>query len=189
MDVDCTNFTASFLSELELLISESSFISLDLEMTGITGPSDAQRAASSSDSIPLRYSKSRLVARQFGIIQFGLSLFRGSLFAGTVEARTFNFYIFPRPVAEGGGVRYMPVVGLCSSGINFSRQTKMDFQRWIDRGVPFVDAATEERLLSGEGEETGDAWSKYFSGTPVEAVFAERPDLYDHKPPSDVGFQ
>ena len=175
MDIDNTNFSQSIVSEISSLLTAASFISLDLEMTGISGPSDPQRAAGSSDSIPLRYAKSRLVAKQFGIIQFGLSIFRPS--ENGLGASTFNFYVFPRPVTESGGnVRHIPTIGMCSSGINFARQNKMDFQRWIDRGVSFVDAAVERQLTDNVDE---DVWSRYYSNTPVEAVFAERPDLYD----------
>lgn len=54
-------------------------------------------------------------------------------------ARVYNFYTF----AGKGNPRD---VVLSPSAVDFLRKHKMDFQKWIYEGVPFVDAVGERKL-------------------------------------------
>ena len=75
MDIDRRNFSFDLLKSIEASLENAKFVSFDLEMSGISF-NDPLQTPLATDSIPLRYAKSRLVAKEFGIIQFGLAIFR-----------------------------------------------------------------------------------------------------------------
>ena len=169
MDIDAGNFGDSTVAEVGAALERAEFFSIDLEMSGISF-ADPVRAPSPTDSIALRYAKGRQVAKTFGIIQVGLAVFDKE-----GGCRTWNFHVFPRPVTEGP-VKHTPVVALCSAGINFGRATGIDFQRWINKGLGFVDGTVEgelfeelQRVINQDGEMVTEpcfesaAWSKYLS--------------------------
>lgn len=157
-DVDCDNFTPELVAQFGRDVAECELISLDLEMSGITFPSDQQSGA---DSVPLRYQNLKSVVSSFGIIQVGIALFVGGI------AKVYNFYVFPRPVTEGS-VNSIPLVTLCSASINFNRQHGMDFGRWISRGITWVNAKTEAELKTPSA-----SWDKFFAGYSMEPCNTE----------------
>lgn len=173
-DIDARSFSAETVSDFAAAIESASFISVDLEMTGISFPA---RTENGNDSVPLRYLKIRQVASTFGIIQVGISVFSQD----ESSARVFNFYVFPRPVTEGPSVNSIPMVTLCSASTNFNRSHGMDFGRWIDHGITYVDAVTEKKLreilIDDEASSPDTAWDRMLSGfSPLDAATLESED-------------
>ena len=158
-DVDITNFTTDLVSEFSKAILNASFISIDLEMSGITFPNQSSDS-SAADSVPLRYHRVSQVAATFGIIQVGVALF----FENT--SKVYNFYVFPRPVTEGS-VNSIPLVTLCSASTNFNRTHGMDFDRWISKGVTYVDSETETKLREAINETS--RWDTLLNGFSIES--------------------
>ena len=167
MDVDETNFSPAIVADVKQALEKSDFFSIDLEMSGISF--NDVRAPHGTDSIALRYHKCREVAKTFGIIQVGLATF-----AADGSCRAWNFFVFPRPVTEGS-VKSIPIIGLCSSGINFGRSTNIDFQRWIDKGVTFVNRNVEEQLASQESQPGW--WTQINPNAPPTELTGKMQDL------------
>ena len=164
--------TDELVGKFQCALSESSFVAIDLEMTGISFPN--KTTENGSDSVALRYQKLRPVAATFGIIQVGVSVFS----ADSKECTVFNFYVFPRPVTEGE-VNSIPLVTLCSASTNFNRSHGMDFGRWVDKGITYVNADTESKLAAIlVGNETDDsaakAWEKFFNGFSIDAAITQQ---------------
>lgn len=156
-DVDVDNFTEQLVEKFQTDVANSSFIAIDLEMTGISFPNKSENG---SDTVAFRYSKIRGVASTFGIIQVGVSVFNST----DKNATVYNFYVFPRPVTEGT-VDSIPLVTLCSASTNFNKSHGMDFGRWINKGLTYVNGETEKKLresLIDDVEAGNKAWDRFF---------------------------
>jgi hypothetical protein len=124
------------LEKLRQVLPSASFISIDEEMTGIFGTSDAERIR--RDDVPSsRYQRMLPVAGKYRMIQFGLCLFheKGPNASGSMEYQTtsFTFYLFPDSNGSGNGDLTMSI-----GAIEFLKKNNMDFGKWIDHGIPYV---------------------------------------------------
>ena len=84
------------LPDVRQALADCQFFSFDCEMTGLY-PDSSDAAATPHDDYEERYRKLVLSAQQFLVTQFGLSAFCWDAASGSYQARTFNFYLFPRP--------------------------------------------------------------------------------------------
>lgn len=132
MNVTRANF-AEAAGQLEALLPSAAFVAIDEEMTGITLPGQPELVG---DAPARRYLKMRNVASRYSIIQFGVCLFHEREDGGGYFARPFNFYLFP----EAG------VMTMEASSIGFLRDHKMDFNKWIYEGIPYLCTAGAEKL-------------------------------------------
>jgi len=159
MDVDTDNFEDA-LALFEQHLPRAAFVALDLEMTGISGPPDTR--SSQGDVPQVQYEKARaVVTRPYNIVQVGICLFEEPRPRQFV-CRPFNVYVFPRPFSEFAGGKSIQVednyMGLSASSMIFLAGNGLDFNRWVGKGVSYVDAAQEQDLLRGintSGGETG----------------------------------
>ena len=135
MEVVKTNFS-QIIPQFEHHLRQASFVAFDLEFTGIRGKPELW-----TDSVPARYLKMKQIASQYSIIQVGVSLFIPH--GDDYEACPYNFYIFPD---EGLGKN--PRITLEVSAISFNKQHRMDFNKWIYEGIPFVDHVTDKDLFN-----------------------------------------
>lgn len=135
MDVQRNNFTET-VEIFHNSLSQSEFIALDLEFTGVRGKPETY-----IDTCEERYSNLRRIASTFKIIQVGLSCFiqRGSHW----EAHPYNFYVFPSEV-PGYNQRLVLEIG----AINFLKEHKMDFNTWFYNGIPYLNEAQTKELES-----------------------------------------
>lgn len=124
---------AEAAAQIEALLPSAAFVAIDEEMTGITLQGQAEQI---QDLPSRRYSKMRNVASRYNIIQFGLCLFHESESGSGYLARPYNFYIFP----EAGAIN------MEGSSICFLRDHKMDFNKWIYEGIPYVNKEGAKRL-------------------------------------------
>ena len=94
MDVTAQNFDEK-LAYIESSIDDSIFLSIDTEFTGLN---IENQSISSLDTLEERYEKSRKSTSQFLMIQFGLSTFHYDVQKTSYSNRTFNFYVWPKPI-------------------------------------------------------------------------------------------
>ena len=132
MDIDRDNFLEHY-PKIKAKIERASFISFDEEMTGIQ-INDNKFKISKLDDADIRYNKMTNVANRYAIIQFGLCIFEDNAdnkdsYEYTVSP--YNFYIFPNSTN-------MDII-MSPSSIDFLRNNNMDFQKWIGKGLSFVD--------------------------------------------------
>eukprot|EP00754_Rhynchopus_humris_P052071 Rhum_TRINITY_DN9906_c0_g1::Rhum_TRINITY_DN9906_c0_g1_i1::g.35878::m.35878/K01148/PARN, PNLDC1; poly(A)-specific ribonuclease len=145
MNVDTDNF-AEGLEALRASLNDCQYVAMDLEMTGISLSGDARTAVSITDTPQQRYVKYKVAVEKFAPMQVGLACFKETQ-EGTLAAAPFNVYVFPRSIEDGSlGAPHIPQVSLCSSAMSFHRGNGFDFQRWVDKGVPYVTSAVESRL-------------------------------------------
>jgi poly(A)-specific ribonuclease len=126
------------------LLPTAEFVAVDCEMTGIhlAGSQPSQR-----DTTQERYDKMRRVATAYSLIQVGICTFhRDPSGAGggarPLVARPFNFSVLPS--MAGGPRRLLLDLSACS----FLRGNRMDFNAWIDGGVPFLSEAEVEEAAA-----------------------------------------
>ena len=149
MEVTRDNFT-EVLPRVLQGIEDASFVAFDLEMTGIFN-SDKSKNNRKDDLPHRRYENMTGPASKYHIVQVGIVCFRrnsGSGHTASYSASAFNFYIFP----EKG-----PDIIMSPSTIDFLRKNKMDFGKWINKGIPFADAKEEEWLKKRYLEPITDA--------------------------------
>ena len=94
MDVTALNFDEK-LAYIENSIDESIFLSIDSEFTGLNID---KHQISGLDTLDERYEKSRISTTQFLMVQFGLSTFHYDVQKRSYSNRTFNFYVWPKPL-------------------------------------------------------------------------------------------
>eukprot|EP00927_Polykrikos_kofoidii_P078209 TRINITY_DN75053_c0_g1_i1.p1 TRINITY_DN75053_c0_g1~~TRINITY_DN75053_c0_g1_i1.p1 ORF type:complete len:577 (-),score=86.53 TRINITY_DN75053_c0_g1_i1:172-1902(-) len=149
MDVDRDNFEDALVL-FEKHLPQATFVSIDLEMTGISGPPATK--SSGGDTPTETYAKGRSIVEQpYSIIQVGICLFEENLNTpGKFDCRPFNVYVFPRPVNErdsdGKQIKTQPFIGVSTSSMTFLASNGMDFNRWIAKGVNFTDSLTRKAL-------------------------------------------
>ena len=143
MDVDSDNFS-NVLPGFETALGESEFVGIDLEMSGIHLPSVRLTLGEMVDT---RYSKCCEIVRQFAVMQVGVALCKQAAKGkeGPLLCSPYTFHVFPRPI-EDATPQHIPSITLCSSAFAFHRANKLDFERWISKGITFVNGKTEEML-------------------------------------------
>ncbi|KAG2370681.1 hypothetical protein C9374_014675 [Naegleria lovaniensis] len=165
IDVTKINFEEK-LAEIKELLPKTSFISFDLEMTGLE--LDEEHKIMPIDTIEDRYLKLRDSASQFEVVQFGLCLWfvekpedefsniqdeterlrqmlKSSLAKKTsptaaspkVTARPYNFYLFKAPS------RSSSVFSCQNTCLQFLVQNKMDLNKVIAHGITYMNEIEE----------------------------------------------
>mmetsp|Transcript_4416 Transcript_4416/g.10478 ORF Transcript_4416/g.10478 Transcript_4416/m.10478 type:complete len:663 (-) Transcript_4416:125-2113(-) len=166
MDVDDDNFEEGLKVFLEHLPT-SSFVGIDLEMTGIHLGDETMD--NPQDTLEARYVKKREAASNYSVIQVGICLFHQrkasetepdngnkdpSVESSQFEVRPFNFFVFPRPVNEPPDCYISPKVTLDTDAMHFVRCSGLDFGRWLGKGIPFLDRPSEELLSAALAKRT-----------------------------------
>lgn len=129
MNVDRDNFDVQFPLIREK-IKNATFIAFDEEMTGIF-PTDPTKRNAKTDDAYSRFAKMTSVSSHFCIMQFGLCIFTRKSDT-EYEVSPYNFLVFPSsPNTE---------VIMSASTVDFHRKNNLDFQKWVYKGLPFVDS-------------------------------------------------
>lgn len=180
MDVDRDNFL-SLYPEIKSKIERATFISFDEEMTGIN---DNKVKISKLDDADARYTKMINVANRYAIIQFGMSIFE-DIGNGEYIVSPYNFYIFPTTNID---------IIMSPSSIDFLRFNNMDFQKWIGKGLPFVDKQGQvylEKKYNQNQPQHIDApsvTSACANGTPAVNVATTQSNLIVLSKPHDIEY-
>ena len=147
MNIDRDNFSTQFPLFKEKL-QFASFVSFDEEMTGIW-PVDPTKRNAKTDDAHGRFAKMTTVSSRFCIMQLGLCIFTQKN-ETEYEVSPYNFLIFP----SGQNAEII----MSASTVDFHRKNNLDFQKWIYKGLPFVDAngqiALEKKYNIGESNAT-----------------------------------
>eukprot|EP00928_Gymnodinium_smaydae_P067819 TRINITY_DN5080_c0_g3_i1.p1 TRINITY_DN5080_c0_g3~~TRINITY_DN5080_c0_g3_i1.p1 ORF type:complete len:615 (+),score=59.33 TRINITY_DN5080_c0_g3_i1:57-1847(+) len=119
MEVTRDNFHFACL-DIEQRLPNTSFIAVDLELTGVSGRGHLEHF---SDLSTERLARACELAESFAIVQFGLTLCQVTPFQPD-EMTTYNIYVAPEScfLCEG-------------SALKFIRTHGVDLNRWVDNGV------------------------------------------------------
>ncbi|KAL6059436.1 poly(A)-specific ribonuclease PNLDC1 isoform X2 [Balamuthia mandrillaris] len=138
MEVTKENFKQA-LPEVVAAIRECDFVALDTEFTGLSLSKSLDTSV--IDTKEEQYQKLKQTAENFVVTQYGLSTFRYSSEEKRFVAKTWNFYIFPRPF------EYVDRRFRCqASSLEFLSCHGFDFNKWIHGGVPFLRSAVADKL-------------------------------------------
>lgn len=128
------------LSELDSIIQNATFLSIDGEFTGLNSGPDA----GPFDTPAQYYAKLRAGSMDFLLVQFGLSTFTYDSQTDKYSQRSYNFYVFPKPLnRHAPDCRFM-----CqTSSIAFLANQDFDFNKLFKYGIPYLSATEEEKLV------------------------------------------
>ncbi|XP_077222983.1 polynucleotidyl transferase, ribonuclease H-like superfamily protein isoform X2 [Tasmannia lanceolata] len=144
--VTISNFESA-LEDLRLHVRDADFVSVDLEMTGVT--SAPWRESFEFDRFDVRYLKVKDSAEKFAVVQFGVCPFRWDGLKESFVAHPHNFYIFPRKELPVDGSSYE---FLCqTTSIDFLAKHQFDFNAWIHEGISYLSRAQEAEALRSVG--------------------------------------
>ena len=134
----------SLLPDICQLIDRAAFISFDCEFTALNP--DASLQSSLFDDISRRYAKLSRPAVHSIISQLGLSIFQQEPATNTFTARTFNVFVCPRSLAS------VDETFACStSSLEFLMRFNFDFNKFLYRGVPYLNLNSENQLRADLG--------------------------------------
>ncbi|KAI3769143.1 hypothetical protein L6452_00243 [Arctium lappa] len=138
-NVTRSNFELS-LADLRRHVRDSDFVSIDLEMTGVT--SAPWRESFEFDRFDVRYLKVKDSAEKFAVVQFGVCPFRWDSTKQSFIAHPHNFYIFPRQEVGGDDPSYE---FLCqTASIDFLAKYQFDFNLCVKEGISYLSRALED---------------------------------------------
>ncbi|XP_012258948.2 poly(A)-specific ribonuclease PARN-like [Athalia rosae] len=138
MEVTRENFQR-VLEDLNEVLQNASFLAIDGEFTGLNSGPDA----SAFDTPSQYYAKLRSGSMDFLLVQFGLSVFTFNKDENKYLQRSYNFYVFPRPLNRAApDCRFM-----CqASCMSFLADRGFDFNKLFHKGIPYLTSAEEEKL-------------------------------------------
>jgi hypothetical protein len=92
------------------------------------------------DSPEERFIKYKQIAEKYKIIQVGICTYKKTAEKEYI-AKPYNFYVFPE---DNSGTNNLV---LETSAILFNRDHKMDFNKWIYQGIPYMNAKYEKGIM------------------------------------------
>lgn len=87
-------------------------------------------------------------SQAFSITQFGLSAFIWDVNTSSFRARSFTFYVFPRPFEE-----WDPRFTCAAGSLDFLANNNFDFNRWIRDGISYMPASIRDAKLAALSNE------------------------------------
>ncbi|KAF3453299.1 hypothetical protein FNV43_RR03739 [Rhamnella rubrinervis] len=153
-----SNFESA-LAELRGYVRAADFVSIDLEMTGVT--SAPWRDSFEFDRSDVRYLKVKDSAEKFAVVQFGVCPFRWDSSNQAFVAQPHNFFVFPRQELSVDSPSYE---FLCqTSSIDFLAKYQFDFNACIREGISYLSKRQEaealRRLNLAYEDELSVSWS------------------------------
>ncbi|XP_063915783.1 poly(A)-specific ribonuclease PARN-like isoform X2 [Zophobas morio] len=135
MEVTSSNFK-ELLPEIEDVINKSTFLAIDCEFSGLNVVSEIN----AFDTPKQYYEKVRKNCKEFLVIQYGISAFRFDPSDGKFKQRSYNFYIFRRPINKNIPDQRF----LCqTSSINFLTSQGFDFNKLFKSGISYLNMSEE----------------------------------------------
>ncbi|XP_072416018.1 poly(A)-specific ribonuclease PARN-like isoform X1 [Chiloscyllium punctatum] len=142
----------NFKERLNLIyeaIEEADFLAIDGEFSGISDGPSVTTLTNGLDTPEERYHKLKKHSMDFLLFQFGLCTFKYDAAENKHIMKTFNFYIFPKPLSRNSP----DVKFVCqSSSIDFLANQGFDFNKVFRDGIPYLNQE-EERQLREQLEE------------------------------------
>ncbi|XP_048408730.1 poly(A)-specific ribonuclease PARN isoform X2 [Stegostoma tigrinum] len=142
----------NFKERLNLIyeaIDEADFLAIDGEFSGISDGPSVTTLTNGLDTPEERYHKLKKHSMDFLLFQFGLCTFKYDGAENRHIMKTFNFYIFPKPLSRNSP----DVKFVCqSSSIDFLANQGFDFNKVFRDGIPYLNRE-EERQLREQLEE------------------------------------
>eukprot|EP01119_Soliformovum_irregulare_P001323 TRINITY_DN1104_c0_g1_i1.p1 TRINITY_DN1104_c0_g1~~TRINITY_DN1104_c0_g1_i1.p1 ORF type:complete len:567 (-),score=153.47 TRINITY_DN1104_c0_g1_i1:234-1934(-) len=161
MDATKHNFAEVF-ETFQKSLSESDFVSFDLEFTGL---SDSNTGRDPFASASRYYSVWSQQVKKFAPTQFGVCTWKWIEEERYYEAKPFNFNIFKQQVSINS-------VTTCflsqAASLTFLGENKFDFNKWVKDGISWI-SRSEERILLDQPYKP----KRYFNDVDIDDELAE----------------
>ncbi|KAH8769735.1 ribonuclease H-like domain-containing protein [Hyaloscypha finlandica] len=143
MDIDHYQYRKKLL-EILRSIANASFVTFDLEMSGIsTRPKPGDRTYDvGKATLQQQYDEIKSAAETFQILQMGLTCVEEDREKEYYLARPYNFYVSPKS-AEGVDLRLDRIFSFSSSACDFLTKNNFSFGKVFSDGVPYMSRDEE----------------------------------------------
>lgn len=118
-------------------ISESHFVAVDLELSGV--PTKQVRNDIGKPSLQQRYLETKEAAERYQILQFGLTCVSQDVQNGKYILKPYNFDL--NPVIEERGLDIERIFSFQSGAVEFLLRANFDLGRPFEYGVPYLSRA------------------------------------------------
>lgn len=166
------------LADFESRLHGAEFIAIDTELTGVdlAGEPDTFE-----ESAHMRLDKNCRIAERYTLIQLGLTVASriGEASDGPLSFASYNIFAFPYMGPELLG--HEPGFFCQASALQFNAQHRVDFNKWISEGVPYMSREDERRYLKAS-QENGSAEKRTGILLLWKALCAARLPLVVHCP-------
>ncbi|RDW59480.1 hypothetical protein BP6252_12567 [Coleophoma cylindrospora] len=147
MDVDRSNFTKHLLPLLKQ-ISRASFVTFDLEMSGINArPKHIATPADGRDpgkpTLQQQYQETKEAAETFQVLQLGITLLEEDHEREMYIARPYNFHLSPLFI-HGDRLDIDRKFSFSSSACDFLLKNNFDFGKIFEKGIPYLSRHEEQ---------------------------------------------
>ena len=142
MELVCSNYEKE---EKKIIghIKDSDYISFDLEMTGI----ENDKNNIIIDTPENRYLKYKKTSEKFSIIQLGITIFKkDKTNPNQYNCYPYNIYLFPN--ANDLKVLSQDNMNLEIKSMLFNRKGKIDFNKWINEGIYYLNHKQYRKLYN-----------------------------------------
>ncbi|XP_032086668.1 poly(A)-specific ribonuclease PARN isoform X3 [Thamnophis elegans] len=153
MEITRGNFKSA-LGTVYAAVEDADFLAIDGEFSGISDGPSVSALTNGFDTPEERYQKLRKHSMDFLLFQFGLCTFKYDPTESKYIMKSFNFYIFPKPLN-----RTSPDVKfVCqSSSIDFLANQGFDFNKVFRNGIPYLNQEEERQLREQYDEKRSQA--------------------------------
>lgn len=148
MDIDKVNFPARLL-EILTAVSESHFVSIDLELSGIPV---RQGGFAGKQTLQQRYKEVKEAAEQYQILQIGVTCVHEDVATGTYECRPYNVNLSPT-IEERLDIDR--TFSFHSGAVDFLLGVGFEFNVPFQWGVPYL-SRDETRLAKKKADARHD---------------------------------
>lgn len=142
------------LADFERRLQTADFVAVDTELTGVDIQGEPDTFEECAES---RLDKLCRVAERFTLIQLGLTVVSrmGEPEAGRYSVASYNIFAFPYIGPELLPLGREPSFMCQASALMFNARHQVDFNTWINEGVPYMSSQDEQRYLQSP-ESRGD---------------------------------
>ncbi|CAG8971782.1 hypothetical protein HYALB_00001891 [Hymenoscyphus albidus] len=143
MDIDANNFKWELLHILKQL-SIASFVTIDLEMSGIsTKPQTGSRM--SKPSLQEYYNDVKHAAEKYAIVQIGITIVTEDKERGFYLARPYNFFVSPLQAnGLGADIKFERDICFNTSSCEFLLRNHFDIGKMFTHGVSYLGRNEED---------------------------------------------
>jgi poly(A)-specific ribonuclease len=150
MDVDKVSFEPRLLQILEAL-STAHFVSIDLEMSGVSSRSAGP--ARHKQSLQERYTELKQAAERYQILQIGLTVAQEDSEQGKYVLRPYNFPL--NPCIEEKSLDLERIFSFQSGAVDFLLEHGFKIEEPFEHGVPYL-SRDEEKLVKQKAKDRND---------------------------------
>ncbi|KAI7213631.1 CAF1-domain-containing protein [Hortaea werneckii] len=172
MNVDKVSFYP-FILDILTDISESRFVAIDLELSGV--PTKQIRHQAGKPSLQDRYAETKEAAERYQILQIGVTCVKQDVENDKYVLRPYNFDL--SPIIEERGLDVERIFSFQSGACEFLLKAGFDMARPYTHGVPYLsrDESREARQKHAKRQDKSAMADIQIKPTEVESLaFLER---------------